>query len=50
MTTVDIEGFSLRKLWAEAGGSRDSVEFLILMLVVVNDCIISNISLAYKAI
>ena len=44
---VDIDEFSLRKLWAEAGGSRDDEGLLITMLLLVADDIInSNISLA----
>ena len=48
MTTVEIEEFSLRKLWAEAGGSRDNEGLMILILLVANDRITFSMSLAYK--
>ena len=49
MTMVDIEELYLRKLCAEAGGSRENVEFLIIIsLLLANDFIISNMSLACR--
>lgn len=49
MTMVDIEELYLRKLCAEAGGNRDDDDLLILIsILLANDCIISNMSLACR--